>query len=375
MGAINYIWDEENDSLLEEVDDDGNVIASYTNEPSQFGKVISQERNGVTSYYHYDGQGNTVALTDDNENVTDTYIYSAFGELVSSTGTTVNPFRYVGQYGYYTDVETNDIYIRARSYAPTLGRWLTRDPIGFKGGSLSLSEYCGGHPLSNIDPSGFAVADLDPAIANFAPWCRVGLRYQYYLDENRMPITSPRDYDPVRGLPENVLGNSDPDEYRTECVCTCCDPKMCDRTKRVVCRAIYRGRIRLSPTAIQITPRRVGATLSGSYGHEQRHVQNLIKGAQAAADLMSMEESKFGCVSESKCPGLALTIQSVGQVIMNNWLQRESDHGQRPDGSVPRDYEPQKGVMYNPLSGGMPPAPTCPPLKAIAPMDTTPCSN
>jgi len=51
MGAINYIWDEENDSLLEEVDDDGNVIASYTNEPGPFGKVTSQERNGVTSYY------------------------------------------------------------------------------------------------------------------------------------------------------------------------------------------------------------------------------------------------------------------------------------------------------------------------------------
>ncbi|HUP77904.1 MAG TPA: RHS repeat-associated core domain-containing protein, partial [Pirellula sp.] len=154
MGAINYIWDEENDSLLEEVDDDGNIIASYTNEPGPFGKVISQERNGVTSYYHYDGQGNTVALTDDNENVTDAYIYSAYGELVSSTGTTVNPFRYGGQYGYYTDVETNDIYIRARSYAPTLGRWLTRDPIGFIGSPYDLYEFNGSSPPNSIDPEG-----------------------------------------------------------------------------------------------------------------------------------------------------------------------------------------------------------------------------
>ena len=129
-----------NDSLLEEIDENGNVIVSYTNEPGQFGKVISQERDGVTSYYHYDGQGNTVALTDDNENVTDTYVYSAFGELVSSTGTTVNPFRYGGQYGYYTDVETNDIYIRARSYNPSLGRWLSRDPIGYEGSEWNLYE-------------------------------------------------------------------------------------------------------------------------------------------------------------------------------------------------------------------------------------------
>ena len=159
MGAINYIWDEENDSLLEEVDDDGNVIASYTNEPGPFGKVISQERNGVTSYYHYDGQGSTVALTDDNENVTDTYVYTAFGELVSSTGTTVNPFRYVGQYGYYTDVETNDIYIRARSYTPSLGRWLTRDPIGFEGSPFNLYDFVDSKPVFKTDPSGQSVCD------------------------------------------------------------------------------------------------------------------------------------------------------------------------------------------------------------------------
>ena len=38
MGAINYIWDEENDSLLEEIDENGNVIVSYTNEPGPFEK-------------------------------------------------------------------------------------------------------------------------------------------------------------------------------------------------------------------------------------------------------------------------------------------------------------------------------------------------
>ncbi len=159
MTKTYYVWDEENDSLMEEIDENGNVIVSYTNEPGQFGKVISQERNGVTSYYHYDGQGSTVALTDDNENVTDTYVYSAFGELVSSTGTTVNPFRYVGQYGYYTDVETNDIYIRARSYNPSLGRWLTRDPIGYEGSEWDLYEYCRSRPLEHFDPEGLKERD------------------------------------------------------------------------------------------------------------------------------------------------------------------------------------------------------------------------
>ena len=159
MSTTYYVWDEENDSLLEEIDENGNVIVSYTNEPGPFGKVISQERNGVTSYYHYDGQGNTVALTDDNGDVTDTYIYTAYGELVSSTGTTVNPFRYGGQYGYYTDVETNDIYIRARSYNPSLGRWLTSDPIGYGSEDDNLYEFVRGNSQRFLDPSGSVPID------------------------------------------------------------------------------------------------------------------------------------------------------------------------------------------------------------------------
>lgn len=173
MSAVNYVWDDLNDCVLEEVDDDGNVIASYTNEPGPFGKVISQERNGVTSYYHYDGQGNTVALTDDNCNITDTYSYNAFGETIASTGSTTNPFKYGGQYGYYTDSETNDIYIRARTYKPSLGRWLTRDPIGFEGSPYDLYEFCKSNVLNRKDPSGL---NSDPRLPGEGGRCGCNIR-------------------------------------------------------------------------------------------------------------------------------------------------------------------------------------------------------
>jgi len=60
----------------------------------------------------------------------------------------------VGQYGYYTDVETNDIYIRARSYNPSLGRWLTRDPIGFADG---WNQYAVATRLASTDPNGTTI--------------------------------------------------------------------------------------------------------------------------------------------------------------------------------------------------------------------------
>jgi hypothetical protein len=65
--------------------------------------LISTNREGTKGYFHFDGLGSTRALTDSSETVTDTYEYNAFGVLESSTGTSVNPFRYVGQYGYYDD--------------------------------------------------------------------------------------------------------------------------------------------------------------------------------------------------------------------------------------------------------------------------------
>ena len=52
---------------------------------------------GTTSYYHFDGLGSTACLTDAAGSVTDRYDYTAYGEQLSATGSTPNPFRYVGQ--------------------------------------------------------------------------------------------------------------------------------------------------------------------------------------------------------------------------------------------------------------------------------------
>ena len=116
MPVTNYTWDEVNDTLLEETDEDGNVIGEYTHEPGQYGPLISQRRNGHTYYHHDDGQGNAVALTDESGHVTDRYTYDAWGNQIAHTGTTTNPFGYKGALGYYANPETNDLYVRRRTY-------------------------------------------------------------------------------------------------------------------------------------------------------------------------------------------------------------------------------------------------------------------
>lgn len=51
-------------------------------------------------------------------------------------------------------------YFDARDYDPTIGRWTSKDPIGFGGGDTNLYGYVGGNPLSYIDPWGLKPGDI-----------------------------------------------------------------------------------------------------------------------------------------------------------------------------------------------------------------------
>ena len=77
MPKTTYVWDELSDNVIEEYED-GVLSVSYDHEPGLYGNLLSQNRSGVTSYYHYDGRGDTVALTDDSGTVTDTKEYDAW---------------------------------------------------------------------------------------------------------------------------------------------------------------------------------------------------------------------------------------------------------------------------------------------------------
>lgn len=157
MPTVNYLWNPINDNIIAEYDDDGNTIAEYTTEPGYHGAVISEQRDGVTYQHHYDAQGNTRALTDDQGNVTDTFAYTANGEVTERTGTTPTPYQYGGEHGYYTDQTSGEIMVRRRDFDPAQGRWLSVDPSGF-GDGINLYRYVYTNPVNLIDPSGLECA-------------------------------------------------------------------------------------------------------------------------------------------------------------------------------------------------------------------------
>jgi RHS repeat-associated protein len=172
MSVENYDWDDLEDNIVEEYDDAGNTIAENTTEPDLHGDVISQYREGQESFYHTDGQGSTLALTNSAGDVTDTYAYDAFGEVTARAGSTENPFQFIGQKGYYWDVETGGHDVRQRPLVTLVGRWLSEDPAHLLFPETNRFLYVMNRPVTHIDPSGLsgvlswsktlACADKDP---------------------------------------------------------------------------------------------------------------------------------------------------------------------------------------------------------------------
>jgi RHS repeat-associated protein len=77
--------------------------------------------------------------------------YSSFGEVLSDSNPGFQPFGFAG--GIY-DHQTKLVRFGARDYDPSIGRWVSKDPIQFEGGTTNLYEYVFNDPVNLIDPEG-----------------------------------------------------------------------------------------------------------------------------------------------------------------------------------------------------------------------------
>jgi RHS repeat-associated protein len=109
-------------------------------------------------FYLNDANMNVTALVNDSGMVLERYAYTPYGKP-SFFDASWNP-RAESAYdnsilycGYFYDSETGLYHVRRRYYHPTLGRWLSRDPIGYVDG-MSLHEYTTSWPVSATDALG-----------------------------------------------------------------------------------------------------------------------------------------------------------------------------------------------------------------------------
>jgi RHS repeat-associated protein len=77
--------------------------------------------------------------------------YNEWGNITSGFDSLVVPFGYAG--GLY-DPTTKLVRFGARDYDASTGRWLAKDPTGFKGGDANLYKYAKSDPIDITDPNG-----------------------------------------------------------------------------------------------------------------------------------------------------------------------------------------------------------------------------
>jgi RHS repeat-associated protein len=132
-----------------ELDGSGNRVLRYAYQPG-IDQPVAVTTSSGTFYYYLDQEGNVISVWNSSNTKVAEYKYDPYGYQVASSGSLTQPLRWKGR-GY--DAETGLIYMRARYYDPTVGRFISEDPIGLEGG-INPYTFADGEPVNRADPSG-----------------------------------------------------------------------------------------------------------------------------------------------------------------------------------------------------------------------------
>ncbi|MBX9716763.1 MAG: hypothetical protein K2X42_09230, partial [Burkholderiaceae bacterium] len=116
--------------------------------------MLSEQRGNQLRWSLTDQQNSVRDVVDASGQSLDHIVYDSFGKISSQTQAGQAPrFGYTGR---ELDAQTGLMDYRARWYDNSLGRFVSRDPIGFAAGDANLYRYVDNRPLDRIDPTGRA---------------------------------------------------------------------------------------------------------------------------------------------------------------------------------------------------------------------------
>ena len=151
-------------------------------------------------YALQDANWNTTALVNTSGTVQERYTYTPFGQVTfrDSSGSTLSgsakDWVFLHQGG--ERIAAGDYEFRNRDYSPSLGRWLSNDPLGFRAGDVNFYRYIQNRPIQFTDPNGtippLAAAGIVVLAAGSCVWAHFvpGLKFYPHDEEMRHCWTS-----------------------------------------------------------------------------------------------------------------------------------------------------------------------------------------
>jgi len=104
-------------------------------------------------YPLFDGLGSERTVTNSSQTVTGTLTLDGFGQTVTSTGSSTDPYMFGATSGYRTEGDAGLMQVGARYYDAQVGRFITRDTFLDQHPYL----YCHHDPVNCVDPSGHSL--------------------------------------------------------------------------------------------------------------------------------------------------------------------------------------------------------------------------
>ncbi len=144
--TIQYLYDELD--IVQEIEN-GAVAVNYVRTLNIDEPLARVKADGTVRYYQTDALGSVIGLVDETGTVRTQYSYDPFGAVSVSGEASENPFQYTGR----ENDNTGLYYYRARYYSPELQRFVSEDPIRFKGG-LNFYAYVNNNPINMTDYNG-----------------------------------------------------------------------------------------------------------------------------------------------------------------------------------------------------------------------------
>ena len=164
-GTTRHVYDD-SWQVIADIDEQGDVIASYT-WGTGIDNLLAVSIGGVTYYPLADIQGTVWGYVDSQNNVVARWQYDAWGNVVdeeiASNAAALASIRYRFQCREWS-AATGLTNFRMRWYDPETGRWLSKDPIGLRGG-LNLYAFCDCRPAIEVDKYGKSPVVVGAAIA------------------------------------------------------------------------------------------------------------------------------------------------------------------------------------------------------------------